>query len=155
MILAWAKNLYRPFDLHLDRTFKEGYRVITETTKEKRNRKQLPQPGMTHTRIQLAFHERYVKDVTERLQEVTSNNDQNEILKELIDGTSLDPMELKTVLPAKKAYMVPTSLKPVTLKNRLFHILRASVLERINTLILFEFLEEDELNMRHRPKKFI
>jgi hypothetical protein len=110
---------------------------------------------MTHTRIQLAFHERYVKDVTERLQEVTSNNDQNEILKELIDGTSLDPMELKTVLPAKKAYMVPTSLKPVTLKNRLFHILRASVLERINTLILFEFLEEDELNMRHRPKKFI
>jgi hypothetical protein len=155
MVLAWAKNLYRPFDLHMDRTFKEGYRVITETTKEKRNRKQLHQPVMTHTRIQLAFHERYVKDVTERLKTVTSKKEQNQMMEEFIDGTSLDAMEMKTVLPAKKSYIVPASLEPATLNNKLFRILRTSALERINTLIFFEFLEEHELNMRRRPKKFI
>ena len=155
MTLRWAKHLYRPLDLHIDRTFREGYRnnePLVTTTGTRKVKQLIP----VQNPIQLSFHKRYVSDVTDRLAGCNTNEEtQSAILEqEMKKNISFDSIEMRTVLPGKKSYVVP-SPEPPTLQNLLFRMIKATVLERIDGLISMEMLEEEDLNSRRRPKQFI
>ena len=155
MTLRWAKHLYRPLDLHIDRTFREGYRnnePLVTTTGTRKVKQLIP----VQNPIQLSFHKRYVSDVTDRLAGGnTYEETQSAILEqEMKKNISFDSIEMRTVLPGKKSYVVP-SPEPPTLQNLLFRMIKATVLERIDGLISMEMLEEEDLNSRRRLKQFI
>lgn len=154
MTLRWAKHLYRPFDLHIDRTFRDGYRnleLLETTTRTKKKRQRIPVPNP----IQLSFHKRYMKDVSDRLSAANNEETQSGILEQ--QTKKIHPFhssETRTVLLGEKPNVVP-SPQPSTLQNLVFRMMKATVLERIDALINMEMLEEEELNSRRQPKQFI
>lgn len=158
MTLAWGKHLYRPFDLHLDRTFRFGYRTKENMLTGSCNGKETRTSGNTQqlpirNEIQLTFHRQYIQDVTERLKNIIAKEDQTKAMKESTENISRIAVRTITVLPSKRMYVVPADEPEI--KNILFPFVRAILLNRINTLIDIEHMEEEELNRRVVPKKFI
>jgi hypothetical protein len=123
LALWWAKNLYSPYDLHLDRVYKDGRinstmqndsiaKIRTTKTKTLSN----SSPG-----VDFCYHRRYVLDVRHLLQGIQRQRDkkrivQREILKryhQIIDSKTMNRVEQRRYAPVGKQspvqYIVPNT----------------------------------------------
>jgi hypothetical protein len=114
--LWWSKHLYTPWDLYMDKTYKEGGVILQEeATKSRKGRKQTAPFIVSAPRY--AFHKQYVQDVSDVIQGVTNLEEQRKLVKEKL-GTSKKggknkPLDRRMVQFPKYgvAYLLPTMTK--------------------------------------------
>ncbi|CAJ1969372.1 unnamed protein product [Cylindrotheca closterium] len=85
--LWWSKHLYTPWDLCMDRTYKEGEVIMEEdTTKSRRGRNKQTSPLIVSP-PRYAFHKQYVQDVSDLMKGATTLQEQKKLLKDKLESS--------------------------------------------------------------------
>lgn len=84
--LWWSKHLYTPWDLYMDKTYKEGEIVMEEDVPKSRGNAKQTAPAIVPP-PRYAFHRKYVQDVSDVIKGVTSFQEQKKLLKEKLESS--------------------------------------------------------------------
>jgi hypothetical protein len=118
LTLWWAKNLYTPYDLYLDRVYQDGavHSPMEDDKYTKLKTKNTKASSNTPLDVDFCYHRRYVIDVTHLLQGVQRQRDKRRILQREIsqryhhslDDKTMDNVEQRhSVLVGKSAKQPP------------------------------------------------
>ena len=153
--LWWSKNLYTPWDLYMDKTYKEGEVVDEdESTKSRRGRKQTRPAIVSAPRY--AFHKQYVQDVSDVIKGVKSFQEQKKLLREKLESSNkrgskkkpLDQLRLTRFPEYGVAYLTPAEPKADANGKRPSFTLgfaRALCLIRLENLVADQEYENERL----------
>jgi hypothetical protein len=152
--LWWsASNLYSPFDLYLDSTYKNGRKIPDESAKQKRQRRRKSSRKSASEIVEpptFGFHRSYVHDVSDMIRETKGMKNQLELLKQKImketKKSSLDRLRLTQFPQYDIAYLTP-QLKPEGEKkySLTLRLARALCLNSLQNLIILQEKENERL----------
>lgn len=147
--LWWSKHLYTPWDLYMDRTYKEG-EVLKEEDKSRRGRKQTAPLVVSPPKY--AFHRRYVDDISHLIAGCTNLQEQKEILKDhlrRIKQAKREKQRLTRMPEYGVAYMTPYDFKGKEKGNKrssfVVELARILCLLRLESLVLDQEYENKRL----------
>jgi hypothetical protein len=114
--LWWSKHLYTPFDMCMDKTYKEGVLMTEDGTQTNKNIGKGTSKKSTPEVVgppKYAFHRRYVEDVNDLIQGTKGFDNQMNVLKQKLGkeskgkSKSLDQLRLTQFPEYGVAYLTP------------------------------------------------
>lgn len=121
LALWWAKNLYTPYDLYLDRVYKDGgvHLAVEDSSNANMRNAKTKMSSNRPLDIEFSYHRKYVLDVTYLLHGVHRQRDKIQILQreisqryhQIIDKKVMNRVERRRHVPVGKdapvEYIVP------------------------------------------------
>jgi hypothetical protein len=114
LTLWWAKNLYTPYDLYLDRIYKDGrVQTATETgSNVKKRARKTRVSSNSPSDVDFCYHRRYVLDVTHLVQGIQRQRDKKRIVQREISERYHQVIDRKTMSRVEKRRYAPVGKQP-------------------------------------------
>lgn len=151
--LWWSKHLYTPWDLYMDKTYKEGEVIMEEdNAKSRRGRKQTAPEIVSPPRY--AFHKQYVQDVSNLIdlyKAATTLKEKKKLVEEQLGGGKGE--QRMTQFPAYGiAYLTPRKAEEIpSRKNKrpsfVLEFARALCLIQVENLVTDQEEENERLQV--------